>query len=158
MGIPATDDDWMRHAMALAARAETEDDEVPIGAVLVSPRGEILGEGWNRPIAACDPTAHAEIVAIRAAGRQTQNYRFAGCRLYVTLDPCPMCIGAIVHARLERVIIGAPNPQLPSHEAVYRGSNHQVFVDRGILEAETSAQLRDYFKRKRTTPDPTRPE
>lgn len=142
------DEPWMRHALGLAARADSEG-EVPVGAVLVSAHGELLGEGWNRPIGACDPSAHAEIEALRSAGQKLKDYRFAGATLYVTLDPCPMCIGAILHARLERVVIGAPNPQLPSDDVLWRGSNHQVFVDRGILEAETSAQLREYFKRKR---------
>src|SRR5438067_2607088 len=107
MGI--TRDDFMRRALELARRAE-EDGEVPIGALVVLD-GEVIGEGWNRPIAAADPTAHAEIQAIRAAAKRTANYRLSGAELYVTLEPCDMCVGAMVHARIARAVFGASDPK-----------------------------------------------
>ncbi len=105
-----TDDHWMRHALALAERAEREHDEVPVGAVLVGPDGELLAEGFNRNISDHDPTAHAEIVAMREAGRRLGNHRLLGCTLYITLEPCAMCAMAMVHARIARVVFGASDP------------------------------------------------
>ena len=93
---------WMEQALERARRAEAEG-EVPVGAVLVK-EGELVGEGWNRPIASCDPTAHAEIQALRDASERLGNYRLPGTTLYVTLEPCPMCVGAMIHARVERVV------------------------------------------------------
>src|SRR5262245_35582025 len=107
MGVTSPHERFMRRALELAARAEA-DGEVPVGAVLVKD-GEIIGEGWNRPIASHDPTAHAEVQALRAAGLRLANYRLTGSTLYVTLEPCPMCAGAIVHARVATVVYGAPD-------------------------------------------------
>ncbi len=108
--IPTMDDaDWMRRALALAAQAEQEG-EVPVGAVVVR-AGEVLGEGWNRPIAAHDPTAHAEILALRAAAATALDYRLGGATLYVTLEPCPMCAAAMAHARIARLVFGAWDPR-----------------------------------------------
>src|SRR3546814_743448 len=107
----ADDERWMRHALALADRAEREDDEIPVGAVLVDATGNAVGEGWNRNIGEHDPTAHAEIVAMRQGGRALANHRLLGCTLYVTLEPCAMCAMAMVHARLARVVFGASDPR-----------------------------------------------
>jgi tRNA(adenine34) deaminase len=144
---------WMRQALALAARA-ADEGEVPVGAVLVM-QGAIIGEGWNRPIAARDPTAHAEIQALRDAARRAGNYRLPTTELYVTLEPCPMCAGAIVHARVERVVYGAADPKggacgsvfdlLPSDQRF----NHRTDCVGGILEAECAALLRNFFRARR---------
>ena len=144
---------WMRQALALAARA-ADEGEVPVGAVLVM-QGAIIGEGWNRPIAARDPTAHAEIQALRDAARRAGNYRLPTTELYVTLEPCPMCAGAIVHARVERVVYGAADPKggacgsvfdlLPSDQRF----NHRTDCVGGILEAECAALLREFFRARR---------
>ena len=101
------DEQWMQRALELAKRAEAAG-EVPVGAVIVA-NGELVAEGWNQPISASDPTAHAEIIALRAAGRKLDNYRLLGTELYVTLEPCPMCAGALIHARVTRVVAGAPD-------------------------------------------------
>lgn len=144
----------MHEALALAARAAQEDDEVPVGALVVGPTGQLVGQGWNRNIAECDPTAHAEVVAMRRAGAALANYRLPGCTLYVTLEPCPMCAMAMVHARIARVVFGAPDPKLGGAGTVFDvltnlGHNHRVTVVRGVLEAEASAQLKAYFRQKR---------
>jgi tRNA(adenine34) deaminase len=130
----------MRRALALAKRAESEG-EVPIGAVVVFEE-EILGEGWNRPIAASDPTAHAEIQAIRSASSSTGNYRLTGATLYVTLEPCDMCIGAMFHARIARVVYGAADPK----KQVLK---NQVKVEGGVLAAECGQILSAFFAGKR---------
>src|SRR5687767_8706760 len=103
------DEDWMRRALGLARHAE-EAGEVPVGAIVVL-KGEIIGEGWNHPIRSNDPSAHAEMVALRAAAANLRNYRLPGATLYVTLEPCAMCAGAIVHARVDRVVFGAADPK-----------------------------------------------
>ena len=105
--MTVADEAWMRRALGLGERAEREDDEIPVGALVVGPDGALLGEGWNRNITERDPSAHAEIVAMREAGRALGNHRLAGCTLYVTLEPCAMCAMAAVHARLARVVFGA---------------------------------------------------
>lgn len=148
-----TDDDFMGRALELAACAEAEG-EVPVGAVVVSAEGEIIGEGWNRPIAAHDPTAHAEIQALRAASNRVGNYRLPGTTLYVTLEPCPMCAGAMVHARVGRVVYGAADPRagaagtvfnLLQHEAL----NHRARVQGGVLEEACAERLRAFFRVRR---------
>jgi len=149
----STDQDWMQHAMRLAARAEAEG-EVPVGAVLVSAKGEVLGEGWNQLIGSHDPTAHAEMQAIRAAGQQLGNYRLTASVLYVTLEPCLMCVGAIVHARIGRLVFGAYDPKTGAvgsrFDLLAEGlHNHQVTVAGGILAKECSEQLRLFFRARR---------
>lgn len=113
LGVPVhdTDEHWMRHALALAERAQREYDEIPVGAVLVGADGQLLGEGWNLNIASHDPSAHAEIVAMRAGGKLLANHRLLGSTLYVTLEPCAMCAMAIVHARVARLVYGASDPK-----------------------------------------------
>ncbi|MGH8455408.1 MAG: tRNA adenosine(34) deaminase TadA [Stenotrophobium sp.] len=150
---PQTDDErWMRHALTLARRAQDEG-EVPVGAVLVRD-GEIIGEGWNHPITAHDPSAHAEMVALRAAAQNIGNYRLPGTTLYVTLEPCVMCAGAIVHARVARLVFGAADPKAGAVTSVYDvianpRLNHRVEWSGGVLEAECGALLRQFFRARR---------
>lgn len=148
---------WMRHALALADRAEQEDDEIPVGAVLVDAAGAVIGEGWNRNIAESDPTAHAEIVAMRQAGRGLGNHRLVGCTLYVTLEPCAMCAMAMVHARLARVVYAAGDPKTGAAGSVFDlladpRHNHRIEVVGGVLADEASVRLTNYFRRKRGKP------
>ena len=130
----------MRRALELARRAE-EEGEVPIGAV-VALNGEIVGEGWNRPIAASDPTAHAEIQAMRSAALALKNYRLTGADLYVTLEPCDMCAGAMFHARIARVVFGATDPK----KQVLK---NQVAIQGGVLAEECGAILSHFFASRR---------
>ena len=146
------DERWMCRALELARFAE-QSGEVPVGAVLVRD-GESIGEGWNQPIAALDPTAHAEIVALRAAARTVKNYRLPDTTLYVTLEPCAMCAGAIVHARVKRVCYGAPDPKLGCGGSICDlfaapGLNHRTNVVSGVLSDECAAQLRGFFQARR---------
>jgi tRNA(adenine34) deaminase len=144
---------WMRHALELARRAAGEG-EVPVGAVLVR-EGEILGEGWNRPIIEHDPSAHAEIQALREAGRRVGNYRLPGSILYVTLEPCVMCAGAIVHARVAQVIYGAPDPKAGACGSVFDllpsdgRFNHRTEVCGGLLAEDCGEVLRAFFRARR---------
>lgn len=147
-----SDEHWMREAIALAARAESEG-EVPVGAIVIR-NDEIIGRGWNRTITLSDPSAHAEVVALREAGSEVSNYRLSGCTLYVTLEPCAMCVGAMIHGRIERLVFGAADPKtgaaggcfdligLPSH-------NHSIAVESGILADECGEQLRNFFRSRR---------
>lgn len=135
-----SDEDYMRRALQLARRAEAEG-EVPVGAVVVL-ENKLIGEGWNRPIASSDPTAHAEIQALRAACSSQKNYRLAGASLYVTLEPCDMCLGAMFHARIARVVYGATDPK----KQVLK---NQVRVEGGLLAAECGALLTGFFASKR---------
>ena len=144
----------MRHALALADRAEREDDEIPVGAVLVAADGAVVGEGWNRNITEHDPTAHAEIVAMRQAGMQLANHRLLGCTLYVTLEPCAMCAMAMVHARVARVVYGASDPKTGAAGSVFNlladpRHNHRVQVQGGLLADAAGQRLTAYFRRKR---------
>jgi len=146
------DQRWMAHALMLAEHAEAEG-EVPVGAVLVKD-GELLAEGWNRPIGLHDPTAHAEVVALRAAGSTLANYRLCDTTLYVTLEPCVMCVGAIAHARVERLVFGAPDPKRGAVESAFElmqpgKFNHNVECEGGVLVEPCAALLRGFFKRRR---------
>ena len=143
---------WMAEAQALASQAGLEG-EVPIGAVIVH-EGEIVGRGWNRNIGLNDPSAHAEIMAMRDAGKTLSNHRLPGCSLYVTLEPCAMCAGAMIHARLARVVFGADDPKTGAAGGVFDllgdpSHNHRVEVTGGCLAEECSAMLKDFFKRRR---------
>lgn len=145
---------FMQRALALAMRAE-ELGEVPVGAVLVL-GGERVGEGWNQVIASRDPTAHAEIVAMRAAARHLGNYRLPQTTLYVTLEPCPMCVGAIIHARVSRLVFGAYDPKTGAAGSVFRlidapAHNHRVAVNGGVLAEECAEVLQRFFRRRRRT-------
>jgi tRNA(adenine34) deaminase len=142
------DESWMRAALALAARAEAEG-EVPVGAVVVR-EGTLIGEGWNRPIASRDPTAHAEILALRAAAAQVGDYRLGGATIYVTLEPCPMCAAAMAHARVERLVFGAFDPRQGAAGSVFNlvaaiAMNHRVDAYGGVLSDECGALLRRFF-------------
>jgi tRNA(adenine34) deaminase len=153
MSYPCTDEDWMQVALALAGRAAAED-EVPVGAVLVLDNA-LIGEGWNRPIGAHDATAHAEIQALRDAGRRVGNYRLPGTTLYVTLEPCVMCAGAIIHARVERVVYGAPDPKAGACGSVFDllpsdgRFNHRTECRGGILAEDCGETLRAFFRARR---------
>lgn len=145
---------WMQQALALADRAEREDDEIPVGALVIGPDGSLLGEGWNRNISEHDPSAHAEIVAMREAGRALGNHRLLGCTLYVTLEPCAMCAMAMVHARVARVVYGASDPKTGACGSVFDlpadpRHNHRLVVEGGLLGEQAGQRLRDYFRRKR---------
>ena len=135
-----SDETFMRRALDLARRAE-EEGEVPVGAVLVF-ENNIIGEGWNRPISAADPTAHAEIQAMRAAAAHVKNYRLTGATLYVTLEPCDMCVGAMFHARIARCVFGATDPK----KQVLK---NQVVLEGGTLAAECGQMLSKFFAAKR---------
>ena len=151
------DEHWMRHALALAERAEREDDEIPVGAVVIGPDGAVVGEGWNRNITEHDPTAHAEINAMRQAGKRLGNHRLVGCTLYVTLEPCAMCAMAAVHARIARLVYGASDPKTGAAGSVFDlladpRHNHRVQVQGGVLAERAGLGLTNYFRRKRGRP------
>ena len=147
-----TDEHYMREALALAAEAEARG-EVPVGAVVVKD-GAIIGRGFNQPISSCDPSAHAEIVAMRDAAARTGNYRLTGCGLYVTLEPCVMCAGAIMHARVMRVVYGACDPKTGACGSIVdlfadAKLNHHATVVRGVLADECGARLSAFFGQRR---------
>lgn len=151
-GVVPTDADWMRRACELAGSAAA-DGEVPVGAVLVR-NGQALGEGWNRPIGTHDPTAHAEVVALRAAAAACGDYRLASTTLYVTLEPCIMCAAALIHARVQRVVFGAWDPKAGGAGSVldvFRTPqlNHRVDVFGGVLAEECAALLQRFFAERR---------
>ena len=142
----------MRHAIALAAKAE-QQGEVPVGAVVVK-NGELVAEGWNQMISLNDPSAHAEMQAIRAAAVKLGNYRLPDCSLYVTLEPCSMCAGAMVHSRIARLVFGTVDAKTGAAGSVlnlvqHRQFNHQVEVVSGVLAQECAAQLSGFFQRRR---------
>lgn len=146
------DAEWMRLALELAARAEAEG-EVPVGALVVRDE-EVIGEGWNRPIAARDPTAHAEILALRAAAAKAGDYRLGGATLYVTLEPCPMCAAAMAHARIARLVFGAWDPRQGAAGSAFNlmtapELNHRVDAFGGVLSEECGALLRRFFSNRR---------
>ena len=147
-----TDVGFMRHALELARRA-AEHQEVPVGAVVVQD-GAVIGEGWNRPITDADPTSHAEIVAMRAAAIRLQNYRLTGATLYVTLEPCAMCIGAALNARVTRVVFGAWDLKAGACGSVFDLSRepkmtHRIDVFGGVCSDECSDLLRRFFEARR---------
>jgi tRNA(adenine34) deaminase len=149
----ADDERWMRRALELAAHARDADGEVPVGAVLVV-ADEVIGEGWNRNITLNDPTAHAEILALRAAGQAIGNYRFPGSTLYATLEPCAMCAMALVHARVARVVYAAPDPKTGAAGSVFDTlvsplHNHRIDVVSGLFAEESSVMLREFFRSRR---------
>ena len=151
-GSPGGDAGFMREALALAAAAAAAG-EVPVGAVVVK-EGEIVGRGSNRPIGASDPTAHAEIIALREAASRLGTYRLPGCVLFVTLEPCAMCVGAMLHARLARVVFGAADPKTGACGGVVALSaeaklNHQTAFEGGVLADECGALLRRFFADRR---------
>jgi len=153
VGCSDEDRDWMREALALAARA-ADQGEVPVGAIVVRD-GQMIGEGHNCPLRSNDPTAHAEIQALRDAGRRAENYRLPGSVLYVTLEPCVMCAGAIVHARVGRVVFGASDPKGGAAGSVFdllppdERFNHRLDVTGGVLAEECGALLRSFFRARR---------
>ena len=146
------DEFWMRRALNLAERAQA-DGEVPVGAVMVKD-DECIGEGWNQPISTRDPSAHAEITALRAAAGRTENYRLPGTTLYVTLEPCAMCAGAIILARVSRLVYATADPRSGAAGSVFNilqseQLNHRVELTAGVLELEAAAILQTFFKTRR---------
>ena len=142
----------MRHALALARRAQ-EEGEVPVGAVVVLDE-KVIGEGWNRPVSASDPTAHAEVQAMRSAAQTLRNYRLLGSTLYVTLEPCAMCVGAMFHARIRRVVYGASDPKTGAAGSTVnlfeeKRLNHHALVQGGVLAQECGALLSAFFASRR---------
>jgi tRNA(adenine34) deaminase len=143
---------WMQRALELAHQAEAEG-EVPVGAILVK-EDQVVGEGWNAPIGEHDPTAHAEIRALRNAATRLGNYRLLDTTLYVTLEPCVMCAGAIIHARVRRVVFGAADPKTGAAGSVFdilnsELHNHRVEITSGVLEPECSTMLKEFFQARR---------
>jgi tRNA(adenine34) deaminase len=154
---PTTDIHWMRHALALAERARVEHDEIPVGAVLLGPDGAVIGEGYNRNIIDHDPSAHAEIMAMRAGGQALGNHRLLGCTLYVTLEPCAMCTMALIHARIGRLVFGAADTKTGACGGVFdligdARHNHRVAVTSGVLGEVAGITLSNYFRAKRGRP------
>lgn len=143
---------WMRHALTLAQRA-WDEGEVPVGAVLVY-QDKVIGEGWNRPIGRHDPTAHAEIMALRQGGMVLQNYRLIDTTLYVTLEPCVMCAGAMVHSRIGQLVFGARDAKTGAAGSLidvlhHPGMNHRVEITEGVLAESCSSMLSDFFRYRR---------
>ena len=150
--MTGADERFMRRAILLAREAEAAG-EVPVGALIVR-EGEILAEGFNRPISTHDPTAHAEMVTLRAAAARIDNYRLTGTTLYVTLEPCAMCAGAMVHARVSRLVYAAPDPRAGAAGSVFNvvqnaALNHRLEVVPGVLAEECGSLLRDFFVARR---------
>jgi tRNA(adenine34) deaminase len=155
MPAPASDEAWMGEALALA-RAAGARGEVPVGAIVIS-NGAVVGRGGNAPIAALDPTAHAEIAALRDAARTLGNYRLPDCELFVTLEPCAMCAGAIQHARIGRLVYGASDPKTGACGSVvdlfaYDRLNHHATVTRGVRADECGRLLSEFFSARREIP------
>ena len=147
-----SDEYWMQHALSLAKKAEAQG-EVPVGAVIVLDN-KIIGEGWNQPILNHNPTAHAEIIAIEQAAQYLKNYRLINTTLYITLEPCVMCAGAIIHSRIKRVVFGANDLKTGAAGSFIDvlccpGMNHRPIVDSGVLAKESAQILSDFFKRRR---------
>ena len=146
------DEEFMQHAFQLAKKSE-DHDEVPVGAIVVYKK-EIIGEGWNQPISSHDPTAHAEIMALRNAGKKIGNYRLPESTMYVTLEPCVMCAGAIVHARVAKLVCAVEDEKTGACGSVFNITqadklNHRVRIEKGVLEKECRALIQNFFKEKR---------
>jgi len=153
---PATNDHsdelWMEEALRCAQRA-LDMDEVPVGAIVVC-RGQIVGRGWNRNVTDSDPTAHAEIIALREAGATVGNYRLSACDLFVTIEPCAMCAGALVHARIQHLVYGADDPKAGAVRSLMQvvnhpQLNHKVEVRSGVLAGRSAELLQTFFKNRR---------
>jgi len=152
--VSETDEYWMQQAIQLAQKA-ADEDEVPVGAVIVK-ENQLISEGWNQPIQSHDPSAHAEIMAIRNAGQALNNYRLIDTTMYVTLEPCSMCVGAMIHARVKRLVFGATDLKTGAtgsainliHDAIH---NHKIEVVSGVLNDECKSLLQQFFKRKRVS-------
>ncbi len=147
-----TDQEWMLEAIKLAEHAASQQ-EVPVGAILVR-EGTIVGRGWNQSIAKNDPSAHAEIVALRDAAARVKNYRLPNTTMYVTLEPCVMCVGAMLHARIERLVFGAHDPKTGAAGTVFdllenKQHNHQVKTSRGVLGQKCGNLLKEFFSLRR---------
>src|SRR5262250_3042001 len=148
----ASDELWMEEALRAAQRA-FEAGEVPVGSVIVC-SGQVVGRGWNRTITDNDPTAHAEIVALREAGRNLGNYRLADCELFATIEPCAMCAGALVHARIRRLVYGADDPKAGAVHSVlavfnHPSLNHKIEVQGGVLAGRCAEILQEFFRNRR---------
>jgi tRNA(adenine34) deaminase len=148
-----SDELWMREALRCAQRA-LDAGEVPVGAVVVH-QGKIIGRGWNRNLADRDPTAHAEVVALREAGTAMGNHRLSDCDLFATIEPCAMCAGALVHARIRRLVYGADDPKAGAVHSVmhvlnHPGLNHKMEVRSGVLAAQCAEVLQEFFRVRRT--------
>jgi len=147
-----SDEQFMRRALQLAEQAATVG-EVPVGALVVA-NGEVIGEGYNQPISSCDPTGHAEIIAMRNAATALGNYRLSGCDLYVTIEPCTMCVGAMIHGRIGRIVFGAAEPRAGALESQLKlmdssHFNHSIEWQGGGLAEECGAIISDFFRAKR---------
>jgi tRNA(adenine34) deaminase len=152
LAAAASDEFWMEEALRAAQRA-LEGGEVPVGAVVVH-AGQIVGRGWNRNLTDSDPTAHAEIVALREAGANLGNHRLGACKLFVTIEPCPMCAGALVHARLKRLVYGADDPKAGAVHSVmevvnHPKLNHRMEVRGGVLAGRSAELLQSFFRNRR---------
>ena len=144
---------YMNLALVEARKAEAAG-EVPVGAIIIDKGGQVIGRGFNQPISSRDPTAHAEILALREASRTVSNYRLTGSTLYCTMEPCTMCAGALIHARIQTVVFGAPDPKAGAAGSLYNvltdpRLNHSVEIVRGVRDAECAVLLQAFFKQKR---------
>ena len=152
MNYEETDYHWMNHALKLARRAQ-DQGEVPVGAVIVLDN-ELIAEGWNQPISTCDPSAHAEMMALRQAAKRLSNYRLLETTLYVTLEPCVMCAGTMIHARIKRLVFGASDPRTGAAGSVFNllqstHLNHTVQTQGGLLSDECGELLKTFFQARR---------
>ena len=150
--MDGADAEYMRAALAQAGKAKRHG-EVPVGAIVVLD-DTVVGEGFNQPIGAHDPTAHAEVVAMRAAAKRLGNYRLTGATLYVTIEPCQMCVGAMIHARIARLVYGTPEPKAGAIESAMRAHehpalNHRIDATGGVLESECRALIQSFFEGRR---------
>ncbi len=148
------DQKWMAYALELAERAEARD-EVPVGAVLVNDSNRLLSARFNESVSTCDPTAHAEVLALREGGQKLENYRLLDTTLYVTIEPCAMCMGALIHARIKRLVFGASDPKWGAAGSLYDFSrdkrlNHRVEITKGVLENRCRNLIQAFFKKRRT--------